>query len=754
TGKRGSQPRKVAFLFPGQGGQWLGMGRSLLRDEPEFRNAMETCDAAIERVARWSVIERLTQNDGGACLQEIDTIQPILFAFLVSLAEMWRACGVEPEAVAGHSMGEVAAAVVAGMLTLEDGAAVICHRSRLMRSTSGKGLMVLTALNAQDASEIAGHHSGRISVAAFNSPSSTVLAGDTAAIEELLAELTSRQIYCRRINVDVASHSPQMEPLVREMAEAARDIQPRAAAIPLYSTTTGRIEKGTDLDAQHWGRNLRQPVLFASTIEHLITDGFNTFIEIGPHPVLISPVEETIQEGGHEAVVIASLRRERDERTEMLTALGRLYAVGYPLDFARVFPWGRCVSLPNYPFQRERYWPETASRASSFLSNPAVAASAAEHIYELHWIPASVSSWQKESVSAAFWILLDGDTAICDHLVSELASRGQSCARVRRSGGFRIKAPFEYEVNPERPEDMDRLLSACAAAANGPIAGVIHAWGLEGAGQESDLSEIWQAQQTGCFSAVRVIQALVRWNPAHMPRLWLVTADTAGPGSQTGFAQGPLWGLSRVAAQEHPELLCSNVDIGGASVEELRSLASLVCADPREDLIALRGSACLTPRYQRSPEVPAAVPTLAPDATYLITGATGGIGPLVARWMIERGARHIALVARRPATAETRAALESMLPAGATVRFIAADIADHAQVTAAIANIRENMPPLRGVCHLAATSTAILLRDSSEEDFRRLLAAKMAGAWNLHVATRDLPLDFFLMFSSLAAVIR
>jgi acyl transferase domain-containing protein len=760
TGRRNPQAGKLAFVFPGQGGQWTGMGRSLLRREPVFREAMEACDGAIRPLTRWSVIERLTLDGEAARLQEIDTIQPILFAFQVSLAELWRGWGLGPQAVAGHSMGEVAAAVVAGILSLEDGAAVICNRSRLMRRVSGLGLMALTSLNADDASALASNYPGRVSVAAFNSPSCTVLSGDTGAIEELLGELTARQVFCRRIKVDVASHSPQMEPLAAEMARAVSAIQPRRGALPLYSTTSGQIEDGTALGAEHWGRNLRQPVLFASTVQRLIADGFNTFLEIGPHPVLLSSVEETIAAGGHAALCVGSLRREQDESGELLAALGRLYAAGCPVEFGRVFPRGRCVSLPNYPFQRERYWVETDSGrkrdfASSVVSakSPAAASSAAEHLYELRWTPAPDLLAASGSAVKGLWILLDNGTEACDRLAAELAIRGQACARVYRGATFQVRARLQYEVNPGCAEDLDSALSECATEARGPIAGVIHTWAMSSEGAPSDLSEVWAAQESGCFSAMHVVQALVRRAFSPVPRLWLVTADAAGPGGQAGFAQGALWGLGAVASQEHPELACTVVDIGEAGAGELRSLASLVCAGPNEGRVVLRGSECLVARYQHCRETAVASPALTADGTYLITGGTGGIGPLVAGWMVERGARNIALVARRPASAETRAAFEHLQAAGANVHFIAADIAEPAQVATAVAQVREALPPLRGICHLAATSEATLLRDCNEAQFRRVLSAKMAGAWNLHMATRDQPLDFFVLFSSLAAVV-
>jgi acyl transferase domain-containing protein len=755
--RRGSAPRKVAFVFPGQGGQWAGMGTGLLREEPVFRRAMEVFDGAIRQYAGWSVIERLTAPAEVSSLDRIDTVQPVLFAFLCSLAALWRSWGVEPQAVIGHSMGEVAAAVIAGALSPEDGAAVICQRSSLMRRVSGRGLMALTALNMEEAADLAGRYSGRLSVAAHNGPSNTVISGDTDAVEEALAELEARQVFCRKVKVDVASHSSHMNPLAAELECAVRSIRPRRGGIPLYSTTTGEIEDGAGLDARHWARNLRQPVLFAPAVERLLADGFDTFIEIGPHPVLLPSLEETVRGRGEEALSISSLRRDADERAEMLAAVGSLYAAGYPVNFGRIYPRGQCVSLPGYPWQRDRCWLESSADngpTQGAAASPAPRQSAADHIYELHWAPAPELLARNAPDSPGFWILLADAAGAGDRMADELAALGQSCARVYAGESYRVRTPIEYEVNPAAPEDLDRVFAECALQGGVPCRGVVHFWGLNAApGDDPDLAGIQAAQRAGCFSAAQVLQALARWNPPQAPRLWFVTADAAGPGPHAGFAQSPLWGLGRVAAREHPELRCANVDVGSASAGELRSLAKLLRADPTEDRIALRGADCLVARYRRGAAPAADAPALAADATYLITGGTGGIGLVLARWMVARGARNIVLVARREPAGESLAAIERMREDGAVVRFLAADVAHSRQVATVVAAIHDCMPPLRGVCHLAVAAEGALLLEAREDHFQRVMAPKMAGAWNLHCATRGLPLDFFVLFSSVAAVI-
>ncbi|HEY2647253.1 MAG TPA: type I polyketide synthase, partial [Candidatus Acidoferrales bacterium] len=366
AGKRlAEENRRAVFVFPGQGGQWFGMGRTLLRDEPVFQKALAECDDAIRKYTGWSVKERLMRADAESALAGIDVIQPVLFAVMVSLAELWRSMGVDPRAVVGHSMGEAAAAAVCGALSLDDAAAVICHRSRLMKNASGRGLMAVAEMSLENAEKFVNDYEGRISVAANNSPTSTVLSGDVDAIEDALAKLEAQEVFCRRIKVDVASHSSHMEPFREELSRLLKDIRPRKGTIPLYSTTSGAMEDGTSLDANYWARNLRQPVLFSTAIQSLLADGFDAFIEVNAHPVLLQSIEDGIRHAQKDAVAVASSRRDKDERPELLDALGALYVSGFPIDFTRLYPQGACLRLPAYPWQRERYWIEESDVLSS-----------------------------------------------------------------------------------------------------------------------------------------------------------------------------------------------------------------------------------------------------------------------------------------------------------------------------------------------------------------------------------------------------
>ncbi len=355
--------RKLVFVFPGQGSQWFGMGRKLLQQEAVFREVVERCDRAMRPYGDWSLLAELTATDAAQSrLNEIAIIQPALFAMQVALAALWRSWGIEPQAVVGHSMGEVAAAHVAGALSLEDAVRIICCRSGLVKCTIGQGAMVTVELSIEEARRALADYEDRVSIAVSNSPTSTVLSGDPATLAAIVDQLQRQDIFCRQVKVDFASHSPQMDPLRADLLQALAGLQPRPVSMPIYSTVTGKVSNGLEFEALYWVRNLREPVLFSTAVQRLLEDGHDIFLEISPHPILLSAIQQGLHHCGQEGAVLPSLRREEDEHTVMLGSLGALYTLGYLADWSRIYPaGGRLVRLPVYPWQRERCWLETAA---------------------------------------------------------------------------------------------------------------------------------------------------------------------------------------------------------------------------------------------------------------------------------------------------------------------------------------------------------------------------------------------------------
>jgi thioester reductase-like protein len=374
---------RVAFVFPGQGAQWPGMARELLNAPGVFRETLLRADAVIEREAGFSVVERLS-DEAPTAHDDIATLQPTLFALQLGLAALWESWGVTPAAVVGHSMGEVAAACVAGILSIEDAAAVICRRSRLMRRLRGQGAMLLVELSRDAAAELVRGRERFISIAVSNGPKSTVLSGDVASLRPIAMELEEKGAFCRQVKVDVASHSPQMDAIAHELIDRLSDLRPRRGQIPLYSTVRPlfgrRPEDGERFDAAYWWENLRQPVLFADAVDSMIAHGIETFVEISPHPLLCQAVLHSSRRTPR-VMAVPSMRRGEPVRNVATKSLGELYKQGASVEWRGVIGDAELVRLPRrvwldeaYPVDFARHGrrgaPAGASQGHPWLTEP------------------------------------------------------------------------------------------------------------------------------------------------------------------------------------------------------------------------------------------------------------------------------------------------------------------------------------------------------------------------------------------------
>jgi acyl transferase domain-containing protein/NADPH:quinone reductase-like Zn-dependent oxidoreductase/NAD(P)-dependent dehydrogenase (short-subunit alcohol dehydrogenase family)/SAM-dependent methyltransferase/acyl carrier protein len=350
---------KVAFVFSGQGPQWWAMGRQLLKNERVFREAILECGRVLERYADWSLLKELTADEASSRLQQTAIAQPALFSLQVALAALWRSWGVEPDAVVGHSVGEVAAAHVAGALSLDDAVRVIFHRGRCMDFAGAKGKMLAVGLAMEEAEKAVQGCRDRVSIAAVNSPSSITLSGDPDALERVNDSLSGREVFSRFLRVQYAFHSAQMDPLRKELLESLADLENRPPGLLMISTVTGKPVEGRMLNEDYWWRNVREKVRFAEAMDYLIQEGHDVLLEVSPHPVLAGSISECLAYRGRKGTVLASLRREEEESAVILGSLGALYALGKPLDWKKRWPRaGQCLRLPGYPWERRSYWHE------------------------------------------------------------------------------------------------------------------------------------------------------------------------------------------------------------------------------------------------------------------------------------------------------------------------------------------------------------------------------------------------------------
>ncbi|MGF1430304.1 type I polyketide synthase [Kitasatospora sp. LaBMicrA B282] len=758
-GAAGDGRERVVFVFPGQGSQWVGMAAELLVESPEFAARMAECAQALAPFVEWSLLEVLGD---AAALERVDVVQPVLWAVMVSLAEVWRAHGVMPAAVVGHSQGEIAAAVVAGALSLADGARVVALRSKAIRAIAGRGGMVSTALPAE---RIAAGWAGRLSVAAVNGPGSLVVSGDNDALDELLAACAAEGARARRIPVDYASHSAHVEALEAELLEVLAPIVPRSSLVPFHSTVTGELLDTAGLDAGYWYRNLRQTVQLEPTVRALQAAGHTVFVEVSPHPVLTLPVQETAPE----AVVTGTLRRDEGTLTRFLTSAAELFVRGVAVDWRLPAGAGR-VELPTYAFQRKHFWLtappavaatavdrefwETVERADlgafaaalrldddAPLSSVLPALSSYHRAgrdrstvdgwrYRVRWQPLTT---ERTAAPTGSWLLV----------LPAARADGAEAAVLAAGLGSRTVPLVLTPEEGERAVLADRLRTASAAEADG-FAGVLSLLALA----EPATGDEAFAQLVGAGAAL--LQAL--GDAGVGAPLWLATRGAVSVGAVEPLAapeQALLWGLGRVATVEHPDRFGGLVDLPAELDQRAVARLAEVLGAGRENQVAVRAAGVFGKRLVRAGGSVRPGPGWRPAGTVLVTGGTGGLGAEVARWLAAGGAEHLVLTSRRGLAAAGAAELAAELTeSGVEVTVEACDVTDRQ----AVAGLLERHL-VRAVFHTAGVLDDGVLATLTAERAASVLAPKVLGARHLHELTAGRELDAFVLFSSSAATL-
>ncbi|WP_284749786.1 type I polyketide synthase [Amycolatopsis sp. RTGN1] len=713
TGVTGPVGRTV-FVFPGQGAQWVGMAAGLLDESPVFADRFAECASALESFVDWSPFAILREG----ALDRVDVVQPLSWAVMVSLSALWQSYGVTPDAVVGHSQGEIAAAVVAGGLSLVDGARVVALRSKAIAAgLAGRGGMASIALAAERVEALLDE---RISIAAFNSPSSTVVCGDPVALQELVARCESDGVRARVIPVDYASHSAHVEAIEAELREVLAPIRPRTGDIPFYSTVTAEPIDTATLDAGYWYRNLRQPVLFRDTADVLAERGHRFFVEVSPHPVLGGGLQETLEE----AAVVGTLRRGEGGLRRFLLSAAQLWARGHDVDWSALYPRRRTVPLPTYPFQRQRFWIEPAAKSSD---------------------------------DSGFWTALDDDTL---GLADDLPWRDARVAlsRWRRQADLDTwRHRITWRAWPEPPATP--LTGTWLVVT--PTAGAL-------AGLDADLVEVLVtaeddratiAERLAGLTPDGVLALGTSDDPIHAVTsvavlvqalgdagidapLWSLTRGAVAaldtdPAPKP--AQAAVWGLGRVAALEHPGRWGGLIDLPGTwDAEAAARLAAVLAGD--EDQVAIRPTGVLVRRL-----VPASVRGKTPGRTWetrgtaLVTGGTGALGRHLARWLVAHGAEHVVLTGRRAA---------DVAELGPRVSAVICDVTD----AHALRELVDGIDDLRTVVHAAGVGTLATLDDTDPAAIAEVLRAKVLGAQHLDDLLGDRELDAFVLFSSISGV--
>jgi acyl transferase domain-containing protein/D-arabinose 1-dehydrogenase-like Zn-dependent alcohol dehydrogenase/acyl carrier protein len=773
---------KVAFVFAGQGGQWPRMAAELAPSCPAFAERLGECAAALQPHVDWPVAQVLAGQADPGLLDRDDVVQPALWAVMVALAEAWRWLGVVPAAVAGHSQGEIAAACVAGGLSLEDGARVVALRSKVLAGLAGQGTMLSVAWDEDTAR---GHLAGTDSavVAAVNGPGQVVLSGARQALEPLAAAAEAEGTRVRWLPVDYASHCPQVERVEAELVEALAGISPQAGQVPFYSAVTGGAADTAGLDAAYWYANVRQPVRFAEVIQELAHTEHTVFIEVSPHPVLVAAISQTLEQAGAaDAVVAGSLRREAGGLDRLLGSAAEVFVRGVPVDWAAVFGSGRArfVDLPTYAFQRQRYWPAPVAGPGGAL--PAAGGVGADAglwaaveradvgaVAEALRLPGDaplsavlpvLSQWRqrrREEAALDAWRYRVAWQPVADPQPMPLAGRWMLVAPSGRSGTgaaddyARLLADGGAQVLTLEVDvpGADRAVVAAGLGQvvgdAGAVAGVVSLLALDaGAG----------GVVTGTLTLVQALGDAGVQAP-----LWVLTsgAVATGTGECPDPVQAAVWGLGRVAALEVPQRWGGLIDMPPELTSRAAArLRALLAADGGEDQVAIRDAGIVARRLVRAPADAARRPWR-PSGTVLVTGGTGALGGHVARWASGDGAGHVVLASRRGLAALGAVELAAQVRAlGAGVTVAACDAADRAAVAGLLARLgrqAEMGQRVTAVIHTAGVLDDGVLEGLTPQRVAAVLDPKAGAAVHLDELTASLDLDAFVLFSSVAGTV-
>jgi len=692
TGVAQGRPPKVAFLFSGQGSQYPGMGADLYDHHPVFREVVDRCAEVLDPLLERPLREVMFADEGDETIHDTTYTQPCLFVLEVALAELWRSWGVEPAVVLGHSIGQLSAACVAGVFSLEDGLRLVAERGRLMGALPRDGAMAALFAEGEQVDDALAPHGDDVAVAARNNPGETVISGKTDAVEAVVASLAEAGVEGRMLKVSHAFHSPLMEPMLDAFEAVAATVAFHPPRVDVICNRTGKAASAETLASPAYWRSLvREGVMFADGLRTL-EEGYDVFLEVGPHTALLGMGRRTISD--RSATWLPSLKRGEEAWGMILPSLGVLFTRGVVIDWRSYDAhWQRHrLALPTYPWQRQVTWldrPEWPQRADSMR----------DWLVQEVWRPSEVL---QPVPLVGYWVVR-GDGPDAELAAAALREAG---ATVEADGDLAGATGAVVVAGPDAVRNIEVALEVTQALADAGGTLVLLTRGAQRCGDE-------------------VV------HPAH----------------------GTLLGFGRVVALEQPDSRPLRIDLDVAPGEgEVAALARVLMASDDEDEleVALRDGGQRYVRRLAPGRVEGDPVPVRDDGCYLVTGGLGGLGLEVARWLAGAGARHVVLTGRSAPKPHAEEVIAELVAQGCEVTVARGDVGEADDVHRIVAELQA---PLRGVVHAAGVLADAALPRQTVEGIRKVARPKIDGTRHLHEATRDLALDFFVLFSGGASLL-
>ncbi|HEY4424233.1 MAG TPA: SDR family NAD(P)-dependent oxidoreductase [Pyrinomonadaceae bacterium] len=758
--QKSSQPPPVAFMFTGQGAQYVQMARELYETEASFREDVDHCCEILEpqlqldlRGILYPTAERT--EEASEQLKQTQLTQPALFVIEYALAKLWMRWGVRPAALIGHSIGEYVAACMAGLFTLEDALKIVVERGRLMQQAP-HGAMLAVPLSEK---EILPLLNAELSLAAVNAPSLCVVSGTIEAIERFEQGLAEKDLVCRRLHTSHALHSAMMEPLLATFAAKLREVKTHAPQIPIVSTLTGTWMTAADVsDANYWARQLRHTVRFGDALGEILKEPATILLEIGPGQTLSALAKQQHDTHGESRVVLSSLRHPRDSQSDVayiLNTLARLWTAGVEIDWAALHahePERRRIPLPTYPFERRRYWidpPDTRSDTKDALTRRDAPT---DYLYVPSWKRTVLPALKDEDTEKSCWIVFADPCGVGAQIVTRLESEGRFVINVMASEQFDKLGERVFALNPHHRGNYESLMKEIRALDRVP-ARIVHLWGVTpDVATPSNFDWYTETQGRGFYSLIYLAQVLGEHGLTDEVQIEVVTnhmQEVIGDESLLP-EKATVLGPCKVIPQEYANIKCRLVDIAlpvPGSVDEERLAENLIGefgASPSEDVVAYRGRHRWVQIFEPlSHAVVKEQRRLRDRGVYLLTGSSD-IDLALARYLAE--AAHARLILLGDETLDVKALEE----AGAEVLILKSDFTSREAVAEIISQARARFGEINGVVHTASVTSGGMIQLKTKEMVAPVFAPKVLGTLALQSALEDL--DFFVVFSTSLAL--
>jgi len=776
--------RSLTFMFPGQGSQYVNMGKELYQTESVFREQVDRCCELLR--PQLGLDLRLLIYPGEAeaeaaaeKLRQTDITQPALFVIEYALAQLWISWGISPQTMIGHSIGEYVAATLAGVMSVEDALVLVATRGRLMQQLP-PGAMLAVSLPEADLKALL---DGNLFLAASNSPTSCVVSGVQEAVASFQDRLLAQEISCRRLHTSHAFHSPMMVPILEPFGEAVKRVKLHPPKIPFISNVTGTwITTEQAMDPSYWVKHLLQTVQFAAGISRLLQDPNRILLEVGPGRTLYTFAKQQTED-----VVFPSLRHSKDKQSDaalLLNTLGRLWLTGVAVDWSGFYAQERRyrLPLPTYPFERQRYWISSRQQSSPLAGSkkPNVADWFYVPVWKQALAPVSVQS-EELAAKKSQWLIFADPCTVGSQIAKHLERDGHDVITVVPGEQFSKCKPKEYTINPQHPDDYDTLIQQLQAFGRVPDV-ITHLWSITLSEETRSGIEFFDsAQILGFYSLLFLVQALGQQDVNRPTKILVVTNDIY---DITGVEQltpekATVLGLCRVIPQEYPQITCRGIDVtlpvSGTSQKNKFFIDQLIAelhANCSDSLVAYRGHHRWIQTFEPIRlQQTAGISRLREEGAYLITGGLGGIGLELAEYLAQTVQAKLILLSRSilPPKEEWKQWLAThdeqepvsrkiqkvqfLEELGAEVLTFSADAGDEAQMQVAIAQAFEHFGQIHGVIHAAGLKLFGTIQEISKTECDKQLQANGHGLFVLEKVLQGTELDFCLLISSLASVI-